>query len=329
VSVAVEEVEAGDPGFALVRDRAGARGADEPVAPASRPLVATRGGEPVARLATSLARGLTGAPGRSGLVGHYEAVEREAGVVLLRHACAALAEAGAVRVLGPMNGSTWGRYRLALPSDLDRDPPFAGEPVNPPEYLEDFRTAGFRSVAAYESAVVEDLAAGDRRAGGYARRLVASGGAVAPLDPASFDDELSALHGLTLGAFAGNPFFSPIGADEFRARYAPLRPLLDPELVRIARGADGTPLGFVLAYPDPGGGDGGSARVVLKTLATAPAARGMGLGTLLVDEVRRVARERGDASVIHALMHSGNASVRISRHSARVFRRYTLFGWEP
>src|SRR5437660_524545 len=81
-------------------------------------LAAWHGDEPTAQCSLQVVEGLHGAPGRSGLIGHYEAVDAEAGTALLRHACQLLAAQGADRVLGPMNGSTWARYRLALPGLL-------------------------------------------------------------------------------------------------------------------------------------------------------------------------------------------------------------------
>lgn len=329
MSVTIAPASPGDPAFAAVRERAGYGTADEPVPAAARCRIGWRGGEAVARLALLPADALASAPGRSELIGWYEATDRAAGVALLRAATREIAD-GARRILGPMNGSTWGRYRLALPSDLAADPPFLSEPVNPPEYADDFREAGFGVVAEYESRVVEDLSAGDARAAEYAARLAARGALVRPLDVDRFDEELDAVHRLSLEAFAQNRLYAPIPLDDFRLRYQPMRPILDPELVRLAFDADGGLLGFVFAFPDPLSADGGRpTRVVLKTLATAPAARGLGLGTLLTDEVRRIAHEKGYRAVIHALMEAGNASARISRHSARVFRRYVLFGWAP
>lgn len=325
----IEPVSAYDPAFAAVRERVGDATADEPAPAGARRYLARRGGEAVARLAMCSADDLAGAPGRSELIGWYEAADRAAGVELLR---AARRDVGSSvgRILGPMNGSTWGRYRLALPSDLAADPPFLSEPVNPPEYVDDFRVAGFRVVAEYESRVVEDLSAADPRAPEFSERLGRIGGSMRPLDPDRFDEELDAVHGLSLEAFAANRFYAPVGRDEFRARYRALRPILDPDLVRLAVDARGALLGFVFAFPDLLSADGGRpSRVVLKTLAAAPAARGLGLGSLLTDEVRRIAREKGYRTVIHALMEAGNPSVRISRHSARVMRRYALFGWGP
>jgi len=314
--------------FAAVRQRLGDSTPDEPVHPGARCLLAWNGSLPVARLSFTVAAELRGAPGRTGLIGHYERTDAAAAAVLLRHAAVRLRREGVDRILGPMNGSTWGRYRLALPSapGEGEEPPFLSEPANPAGYPTDFRDAGFRVAAAYESAIVEDLSAADPRRGALAERMRGRGAAIRPLDPARFDDELRAIYALSVAAFAANLFYSPISFDEFRARYAPLRPLLDPELVRMAEDADGRLLGFVFAFPDALAMESGHpTRVVLKTLATAPEARGLGLGSFLTDEIRRLAREKRYVSVIHALMQADNTSIRISRHSGRVFRRYVLF----
>lgn len=315
--------------FAALARAAGESAADEPVPEGAVCLLARRGGAPVARLAFTLAHDLTGAPGVSGLIGWYQALDADAGVDLLRRAIGRL-DGNVARVLGPLQASTWGRYRLALPPDPDAaaEPPFLSEPWNPGRYPADWRAAGFRVAATYESAIVEDLVEADPRRDEMAERLRARGASVRPLDPDRFDEELRAIYGLSVEAFAENLYYSPIGFDEFRARYLPLRPLLDPALVRLAEDGEGRLLGFVFAFPDRlTMRDGRPTRAVLKTLATAPAARGLGLGTFLTDEVRRVAHEKGYASVIHALMQADNASIRISRHSARVFRRYALYAW--
>lgn len=317
--------------FAAVRGRMPYPTPDEPVPDGARCLLARRGGEPVARLAFTVGDDLHGAPGRTGLIGWYECLDASAGVDLLARAARMLAEEGAVRVLGPINGSTWGRYRLMLPTesaDAATEPPYLSEPTNPPEYPSHFEAAGFRAAALYESALLERVAEPDPRRDDLAERLRARGATVRPLDLDRFDGELRALYDLSVAAFARNLYYSPIGFEEFRARYLPLRPLLDPELVRLAQDAEGRLLGFVFAFPDLlAVRDGRPTRAVLKTLATAPAARGLGLGTFLADEVRRVAHEKGYASVVHALMQTDNASVSISRHSARVFRRYALYEW--
>ena len=315
--------------FAAVRERIGYPSPDEEVHAGTTCLVAYDGDRPVARLGMEVAGELHGAPGASGVVGWYEAVDGEAGAALLRRACEEMAGQGMARVLGPMNGSTWKRYRLALPPESGEPapPPFLTEPVNPPDYPSHFLAAGFRVAADYESRLAHRPADGSLDDAGDADGDVT----VHPLDPARFEDALREIFDLSLASFADNLFYTPIGFEEFAASYRKVRPLVDPGLVRLARGSDGRLLGFVFAFPDPfDRAGGGHPRVVLKTLATAPEARGMGIGGRLTAEIHDAAFARGAPAVVHALMHVANTSTRISgRHHGELFRRYALYEWTP
>ncbi len=347
----IESFTAGGPrmgDFAAVRAGIVYPAPDDETGAGAECLVAYDAGRPVARLATGVAPELRGAPGPSGLVGWYEALDGEAGTALLVRAREALAERGAARVLGPMNGSTWKRYRLALPPEPGEPAPtpFLTEPVNPPGYPSHFLAAGFAVAAEYESrAALRPAGASPGRSAAPDAPLP-DGVRIAPLDPRRFDDALREIFDLSAAAFADNLYYTPIAFGEFAAGYQKVRPLLDPELVRLARGADGRLLAFVFAFPDPfdrvpdapgaGAAPAGGApgtrglRVVLKTLATAPEARGMGLGRRLSEDVHRIAFERRAPSVVHALMQVDNSSTRISeRLLGEPFRRYALYGWTP
>ena len=290
--------------------------------------IAFDGNRPVARLATYAQRDLAGAPGESGLVGHYAATDADAAVALLRDATRRLLGSGARRVLGPMNGTTWARYRFARPESPDDagEPPFLGEPVNRPEYPEHFIRAGFRETARYESRIMRDVSATNPRAAAAEATAHARGVTIAPIDLARFEDELRDLHGFSLRAFAANPYYSPIGAEEFAALYRPMRALLDPALVLLARDAEASLIAYAFAYADPLSPSGGRPhRLVVKTLAVDPAWRSIGLGALLVERLHAAARGAGLSSAIHALMHVSNDSVKISAHTAQPFRRYALY----
>src|SRR5260370_142723 len=56
-----------------------------------------------------------------------------------------------------------------------------------------------------------------------------------------------------------------------------------------------------------------------------PAQGGLGLGSLLMARCEQASRAAGFTRAIHALFHEANRSGKISGHTARVIRRYTLF----
>lgn len=290
--------------------------------------IAYAGTQPMARVATYVRDDLADAPGSSGLIGHYAARDAAAGTRLLLHAVADLRARRVARVLGPINGSTWARYRFALaPRPADpAEPPFLGEPVNPAAYPAHFTAAGFRPVATYESRIGPSAAAPNPRAAAGEAAVAQRGITIAPLDLARFDDELHDLHALSTRAFAGNRYYSPIDSTAFDSLYRPMRAMIDPDLVLLARSDEGQLAAFAFAYVDPLGlRDGRPYRLIVKTLATDPECQGLGLGGVLVERLHAAAREKRIASVVHALMHTSNNSVKISAHTAQVFRRYALY----
>jgi len=332
-SVEVRTLAYGDPGTAAFEQLSGVF--REPVPAGTECRLALRDGGAVARCSSVLVEGLHGADGWTGLIGHFEARDQAAALAVLADARGALFARGAARVLAPMNGSTWKRYRLALPREPGEpafDPPvFAGEPANPETYPAWFAAAGATVVARYESRIDETPAVPAADARALAGRVREAGIRVRALDAGAFESELALLHELSLESFAGNLYYTPIAREEFRAQYEAMRRGLDPGLVLIAESRSGTPIAFQFAYLDPiATAAGRPPRAIVKTVATAPAARGMGLAGHMLDLLRERAAERGATAVIHALMHVANFSMRMSaRHEARVFRRYALYEWRP
>lgn len=221
-----------------------------------------------------------------------------------------------------MDGNTWGHYRVVLPGS-DAEPPFPGEPPYSPEFHDLFLSAGFRVAAEYESRIVEELAPRPGAAA-LARRLEREGIRFRSLNPAKGNEELEALYQLASVAFAENPYYTPIPREEFDALYRPFLAHIDPTLVRLAQSRSGRLLGCALAYPDS------HSRVVLKSVASAPEARALGLGAALSDQIYARAAEQGHRAIIHALMHAENPSAAISRrYGGRIFRHYALYEWTP
>jgi GNAT superfamily N-acetyltransferase len=265
-------------------------------------------------------------PGRrTGLVGHYAARDAAAARRLLDHACAELAAQGCTLAVGPMDGSTWRRYRLIV--ERSDEPVFFLEPDNPPDWPQHFLGAGFETLAGYFSAVSEDFGIDDPREAALEERLGARGLRVRALDASRPDDELRKIYRLSTASFTENFLYTPIGEEDFLDLYRPIVPHVPADLVLFAeREAD--PVGFVFGYPDLNRARRGVPMdtVVLKTLARVPGREWAGLGSLLLARFNLRAHELGFRRVVHALMHESNVSRTLSaRWRGRTIRRYALF----
>lgn len=216
-------------------------------------------------------------------------------------------------VLGPMEGSTWGRHRLVTESDGSA--PFLMEPVNPPGVLEAYESAGLTVVSRYQSSV-RDVDVAPSSTPPVARLRLRN------IDLSQAENELAAIHALSVEAFAGNRYYAPISREAFVGSYRPVLPAVDAELVFLAEDEAGELKGFLFAVPNRSeGARPGS--VVLKTYAS----RVKGAGSMLANAFHQRARDKGFERVIHALMHEDNLSARHSENTGgRVFRRYALWG---
>jgi len=256
---------------------------------------------------------------RIGLIGHYAAADARAAAAVLSAACAELARRGCTLAVGPMDGSTWRRYRLL--TGRGAEPPFFLEPDNPDDWPGHFESQGFTPLARYVSALHEDLGRS------WTASPAAEAFAFRPLAPGRIDAELRRLWRVSTRAFTDNFLYTPIGEAEFRAMYRRLLPLVRPELVLFAE-RDGEAAGFCFALPDRLQALRGEAvdTVIVKTVAVLPEWRGRGLGGALIARVGAAALRLGLRRSIHALMHEDNPSRKIGGGLLRDFRRYTLYG---
>lgn len=263
---------------------------------------------------------------RIGVIGHYAAGDNEAAVALIEAACAELARHGCTLAVGPMDGTTWRRYRLVI--DRGEEPPFFLEPNNPDDWPDHFAAAGFAPIAWYLSSLNDDLAHRDPRADAVAERLATNGVTVRQIEMASFEEELARIHRVASIAFRDAFLYTPLPQDAFAAQYRAIRPLVRPELVLIAE-REGEPVGFSFSVPDALEPMRGAPpkTIVLKTLAVLPdRARLSGLGSLMADRTHRIAQSLGYTRAVHALIHESNHSRAISERTGRPIRRYALFG---
>ena len=284
-----------------------------------------RGKEVIARLSTEVSSE------HLGIIGHFEAQNQDAGVALLEHAKKVLQKAGAHTIVGPMDGSTWGRYRLELPreaSDPVFDPPnFLGEPQNPPDYPQHFMIAGFVPSVQYESRWIPLHDQLDFASVVPKRVHEKYGPYVRSINLEDYENELKLLYGLIEASFSKTKYFEPIGPEAFVASYLGFKPNVDPDLVLLAFDPNDQLIGYALAYPDRDlVSNAVLDRVVLKTLTCVPEARGFGLSYYLSMRVHEISYKKGYKGVIHALMEETNKSEKMSlKYESKVFKRYALY----
>jgi GNAT superfamily N-acetyltransferase len=261
---------------------------------------------------------------RLGYVGHYAVSDARAAAELLSVACEQLAGRGCTLAVGPMDGSTWQRYRFI--TERGDEPPYFLEPDNPDDWPIQFTDFGFTPLAQYYSAVNPDLGRIDPALPFLAQRVQDLGIRVHPLDPQRFDEELRRVHALSLLSFRNNFLYTPIDEADFLDQYSAIRRFLRPDLVLLAE--KGSELaGYLFGIPDLLQAQRGEAMntVILKSMAVHPDHGGLGLGGLLMARFHDAARQAGFKRAIHALFHESNRSGRLSGHTAHIFRRYTLF----
>lgn len=261
----------------------------------------------------------------TGAIGHFRAADATSGARLLSAACTRLAERGCARAIGPMDGSTWRRYRLV--TERGEEPPFFLEPDTPDHWRESFAQAGFSVLARYCSSLQDGLTHRDARLDGVARRAAASHIRIRPFDPDRAERDLGAMHALALEAFSGAFLFSPIERARFIEQYASVLPFLRSELVLLAE-QRGEVVAFLFALPDTFEMARGCAprTVILKTVAARRGRVYAGLGHLLVERAITVAAALGFERAVHALMHEASGARNWSARCGKVFRRYALLG---
>lgn len=289
---------------------------------AQRAVVVLVDDRPVGRVVARLSPALAderGAP--IGMLGFFECGSDSAAArALFDDAIAWLRERDAGRIVGPMDGDTWHRYRVNA-GPFDRAP-FPLEPWNPSHYTALWEGHGFVTLETYSSKWIADVTALLPALEAGLMRARDRGVRIRQLRRDRLRDELALVHDLSSRIFADAFLYSPISRDEFLAMYAGMEPFLDPELVLFAETDSGEHVGFVFAYDDPR-----RPAVHYKTIGVLAEWRRPGVAHALSHHVYSAALRRGRPQGNHALMRDDNRSQALDQGHGELFRRYVLYEW--
>lgn len=284
--------------------------------------------------------------------GYFESTGDEAPEARLFAAAGAWARArGARSLVGPIDFSTFGRYRLRLSAEPGAVP-FPGEPYGRPGYAQRLEAAGFARRETYVTQVADaDTARSLRDARrDMPDRLRAQGYRFDSLRPAAWRARLPELHRLADAIFGGNFAYTPLPFAAFAAACGEaLVSRCCPRTSVVAYGPGGDLAGLFLVQPHYGPlvvQEAGNERVpvedlryadhwprlaarafrqaVLKTVGVAAAHRRRGLMEAMTVEVL----DRGDGlydAWLGALIREGNPSRRFGAAEGVRERTYALY----
>jgi hypothetical protein len=160
-----------------------------------------------------------------------------------------LFDMGAQKVIGPIDGDTWHRYRLPL---SDKSNLTFVEPSYPGFTAADFYNADMPIMATYHSSLIDDLSEAVKRARASSSDEISTDLKIRNLDLSDFDNEIVLLYEFSTRAFRKNFLYSDIDLSTFTALYHPLKGMLREELILIAQSAaTGEVLAVMMAVPDP------------------------------------------------------------------------------
>jgi hypothetical protein len=229
---------------------------------------------------------------------------------------------GKTQLIGPMNGSTWDNYRLAIDNfsykyvlDLEHPPYYA-------ELLEAVENC--QLLSNYHTKIDRILKYDVDKCGRAETYLKTQNLTYRNLNLENYEAELSNIYRFCMISFQENLLFTPLLEADFKAKYLPLKPFLQEKYILLAESHKGEIKGLMFAIPDfinPM-----EKGIVLKTLARSPENQYVGLGTYLGKLLYDQMILDGFQYAIHAFMEQSNVSNNLSSSfSGEILKKYRLY----
>ena len=293
---------------------------------ADKNIAVTDNGEIVARASVWIKHGTILDGKKTGFIGHFSSLNETAAFLLLDFVNDLFRENNVKISVGPLDGSTWKRYRFIVE---DNENPFFMEPNNSLEWPDYFKKYGYKVIATYYSALVNDLNWKNKKLEKVKEKKIYKDIEIKNLDKNNFIKQIEEIYELSIRAFKNNFLYSEISKEEFLNSYVKVKDIIDYELVFLAYKKDRL-IGFVFAYPDFNEKmkNGKTDRVILKSFAVDPDFQGFGLGSILAEKIHETAFIKNYKKAIHALIHENNKSKKISENYGKIIRKYELYEME-
>ncbi len=227
-------------------------------------------------------------------------------------------------LFGPMNGSTWDNYRIAI--NLFQ-PSFPMDVSNPAYYPKLLAHAELEVAKSYASHIDKKFVYDKEKIQMKHDQLKAQGARIRNINLDDFDQELDKVYDLCMSSFTNSFLFSTIERKEFKSRYLAMKPYLQADYIWfvVDDSDDLKGMMFALSYPGPNN----TKAYMAKTLARVPDKRYAGIGSVLSALLMEKAQEDGCSFGVHAFMEDKNVSNVLSgRFSGEPAKMYHLYKYQ-
>ena len=255
----------------------------------------------VGRIGTNIA---TSYPGK-GYIGFFEVdvshPESDAiAKALLESAGSWLKKEGAEECIGPMNYNTWFAYRFRV--DNPQNQIFLWEPINPPEYVDYFKSFGMESLEVYQSRCSDKNEKVAEATEKSYQKALEHGFSFSPFEGEDFLlKNMEPLFKLSLTGFSKNYLYEPISFPEFQALYVPIFKTFDFSTGHLAKNEKGDIVAFCFSFRDGN-------NLVIKSIVVDPEYQGKGLSNALLHLCSKEAVRQGLIDFIGALFKKESIS---------------------
>ena len=262
-----------------------------------------------------------------GCIGNLEIKDYNYGVELLKKAEEILKNKGITRVVGPMNGNTWKKYRTM--KYTKGDAAFLLENVDPIEYNKIFQEAGYTELYTYTSnkGLIQD-AYKSEIIDMAEENLKQENIVIRKFNKEKAQEDLKKIYNISKQCFNRNPLYVEIEENDFIKQYTDYINMIDEDLVLIAE-KNNEEIGFVFCMPNYNEmkESGKIHTVILKTIAVLPEYEELALGNVLLKNIAEISVKKGFTEWIFAFMYSNNTSQKMAkRNKAEVIREYAIYG---
>jgi len=183
-------------------------------------------------------------------LGFFECIEDEqVASFLFRKASEHAVQLGCVKLVGPVDGSFWNKYRLKI--NLFDKLPYTGEPYNLPYYQKFFLDNGFSVCEHYTSNIYNQVDSAEPLYDNRYQTFLDKGYRIISPKKEDFDKVIGELYELITELYSDFPIYKDVAYEDFMKIFSDYRYIINMDMVKMAYFEEKA-VGFFVSVPDYG-----------------------------------------------------------------------------